>query len=256
VEIFLQGSYANSTNIYGDSDVDVVVLYRDTFYFDWSALTAAERQLHEVSFTSATYQWPQLRDETLAALRSHFGNGAVTPGKKAIKVQTGTGRLAADVVPAMQFRRYATFVDPKNLTAHWGIQLFDSAGNAIVNYPKYHIERGEGKNQENRTGGQYKQTVRVFKNFRNYLVGKGLLAQGIAPSYFVECALHNVPDSLFMGNLNDTLPAILNHLLNTPSADFLCQNGVTRLIGTGSTQWPVANFGAFVEAGISGWNNW
>lgn len=39
VEIFLQGSYANSTNIHADSDIDVVVLYHSTFYKDMSALT-------------------------------------------------------------------------------------------------------------------------------------------------------------------------------------------------------------------------
>jgi len=30
-EIFLQGSYKNDTNIRGDSDVDIVVMLKDTF---------------------------------------------------------------------------------------------------------------------------------------------------------------------------------------------------------------------------------
>jgi tRNA nucleotidyltransferase (CCA-adding enzyme) len=38
LDIFLQGSYANDTNIYGDSDVDVVVFYDETFHYDWSQL--------------------------------------------------------------------------------------------------------------------------------------------------------------------------------------------------------------------------
>lgn len=32
LEIFLQGSYKNDTNIRGDSDVDIVVVTPDTFY--------------------------------------------------------------------------------------------------------------------------------------------------------------------------------------------------------------------------------
>src|SRR2546428_7092405 len=92
VEIFLQGSYANSTNIYGDSDVDVVVLYPYTFHKDMSRLTPAQQQLHEALFPTATYQWSHLREEVLGALRSHYGAAAVTSGKKSIKVQTGSGR--------------------------------------------------------------------------------------------------------------------------------------------------------------------
>lgn len=37
-EVFLQGSYRNSTNIRGDSDVDVVVKLTDTYMPDYSLL--------------------------------------------------------------------------------------------------------------------------------------------------------------------------------------------------------------------------
>ena len=256
VEIFLQGSYANSTNIYGDGDVDVVVLYENTFSKDISALTPAQRQLHEASFPPATYRWLQLRDDVLSALRSHYGNSAVTLGKKSIKVETGSGRRTSDVVPAVQFRRYATFTDPHNLSAHWGVQFHDSSNNAIVNYPKYHIARGEEKNQASRTRRNYKATVRIFKNVRNYLIENHLLAEGIAPSYFLECMLHNVPDHLFVGAFADTVPSILSYLLNTPYADFLCQNGVVPLFGSGSTQWSEHSFATFVLAAQAVWDNW
>lgn len=136
VEIYLQGSYANATNIYGDSDIDVVVFYGNTFFKDMSALTPSQRQLHESIFPPATYHWSQLHDEVLSALRSHFGTGAVTPGTKSIKVVTSNGRKPSDVVPAVQFRRYATFVDQHNLTAHWGIQFFNSSNNPIRELPE------------------------------------------------------------------------------------------------------------------------
>jgi hypothetical protein len=256
VEIFLQGSYANSTNIYGDSDVDVVVLYANTFHSDVSALSPTHRQLHEISYAPADYSWSQLRDDVLNALRSHYGTRAVVQGRKSLKVETGSGLRTSDVVPAVQFRRYATFVGRGNLSAHWGVQFFDSSNNPIVNYPKYHIERGEGKNQASRTQGQYKATVRILKNFRNFLVDNGLLGQNVAPSYFIECALYNVPDRLFVGSYTDTLPAVIGHLLNTPYAGFLCQNGVVPLIGSGSTQWSEGNFATFVVAAQKAWDNW
>lgn len=256
LDIYLQGSYANATNIYGDSDIDVVVLYPNTFGKDMSSLTPLEQQLHEVTFPPATYQWSHLRNDVLNALRSHYGTGAVTPGRKSIKVVTSSGRKPSDVVPAIQFRRYATFVDRNNLTAHWGIKFYDSSNNPIVNYPKYHIQRGEDKNHASRTAGQYKSTIRIFKNFRNYLVDHGLLADGAAPSYYVECALHNVSDHLFVGHLTTTIPAILHHLAVTPYTGFLAQNGVTKLIGNGPTQWSANDFSTFVVATQNGWDNW
>jgi hypothetical protein len=87
-------------------------------------------------------------------------------------------------------------------------------------------------------------------------VDNRLLADGVAPSYFVECGLHNVPDNLFIGNFTETVPAILNYLLNTPYAGFLCQNGVVPLIGSGSSQWSANNFAAFVVAAKNAWDNW
>jgi hypothetical protein len=256
IDVFLQGSYANTTNIYGDSDIDVVVLYPNTFHKDMSALTPTQQQLHESIFPLATYQWSHLRSDVLDALQSHFGVAAVTQAKKSIKVVTSNGRKPSDVVPAVQFRRYATLVDQNSLTAHWGIQFFDSSNNPIVNYPKYHMQRGEDKNQASRTGGKYKPTIRIFKNFRNYLIDRNLLARGVAPSYYIECALFNVLDGLFVGQYNATIPSILNYLLNTPYAGFLAQNGVTQLIGAGPTQWSASDFSTFVVAAKNAWDNW
>jgi Nucleotidyltransferase domain len=253
VEIFLQGSYANATNTYGDSDIDVVVLYGDTFYKDMSSLSLPERQAHERAFGPATYQWSDLRRDVLSALTAHFGAGNVAPGNKAIKVKTGAGRMTADVVPAVQFRRYATFADADNHTAHWGIHFFDAQGNGITNYPKYHIERGQDKNSDERTRGLYKPIVRLFKNFRSYMLDNGILAEGIAPSYYIECALHNVPENLFQGTFSDTVSRALDHLWTTPTGNLLSQNGIVPLIGTGRTQWAPDNFITFLSAARDTW---
>lgn len=256
VDIFLQGSYANSTNIYGDSDVDVVVLCDQTFCCDIAALSIAAQQAERVSFVPATYQWCHLRDDTLSALRAHYGQRSVTVGPKSIKVMTGYGKRPSDVIPAIGFRRYVTFLSQNDFTAHWGMQFFDAANNPIVNYPKYHISRGEDKNQKPRTGGNYKATVRVFKNLRNYLIDSRFLNKDVAPSYFLECALHAVPDSLFLGDLRDTVPVIIAYLTNCVPAYALCQNGVVPLFGSGSTQWSQNALQTFARAAKFSWDNW
>lgn len=234
----------------------LLFFFDNTFYKDVSRLTPAQQQLHERLFPPATYHWADLKNDVLTALKSQYGNAAVTVGRKSIKVQTGAGRRASDVVAAVQFRRYATFVDQSNLTAHWGIQFFDASNDPIVNYPKYHIERGENKNQNPLTCGKFKSTVRIFKNFRNYLVDNAMLSEGIAPSYFLECLLYNVPNQFFGGRFDETVPAIISYLQNTGVSQFMCQNGVTALFGNNSTQWSLSSFETFTAALSAAWENW
>ena len=248
VEIFLQGSYRNATNIRADSDIDVVVFYEDTFHSNKHSLPSDQLAAHEATYSGAAYTWEHLRDETLAALRATFGWHAVVPGPKAIKVQTGVGNMEADVLPAVQHRRYAHFRSRGDHSAHWGITFRDSAGNWIVNYPKYHIDRGQAKNSAERTNGNYKPSVRVVKNLRNWLADNNLLDRAKAPSYFIECALHNVPDHIFIGSFETTIPAAIEYLANTSFDSLMCQNGVDRLIGTGRTQWRQEDFVATILA--------
>jgi hypothetical protein len=256
LDIYLQGSYANATNTYGDSDIDVVVCYGDTFYRDMDLLTQPERGAHERAFPPATYLWTDLKRDVLSALTAHFSTAAVSTGNKAIKVKTGSGRMTADVVPAVQFRRYARFVDAQNLSAHWGIHFFDSHGTAITNYPKYHIQRGQDKNRDERTRGRYKPTVRIFKNLRTYLIDNGKLTRETAPSYFIECALHNTRDSIFREPYSKSVPQILEHLWKTPCDGLLSQNGIVPLIGTGPTHWSADNYVTFLAAARDLWAHW
>jgi hypothetical protein len=42
-DLFLQGSYGNDTNVYADSDVDVVICATSFFYYDIDRLSEAEK---------------------------------------------------------------------------------------------------------------------------------------------------------------------------------------------------------------------
>ena len=69
-EVYLQGSYANSTNIRVDSDVDVIVQLNSTFSPDISRLTLEQRMLFNRTFPDATYQWADFRRDVFNALIS------------------------------------------------------------------------------------------------------------------------------------------------------------------------------------------
>lgn len=253
VSTYLQGSYRNATNIYGDSDVDVVVQADDAFVSNKMELPPDQLAAHDAFYSKSEYTWKNLHADVLGALQTYFGAAAVRAGNRAIWVKTGVGAREADVVPALQYRRYSYFKADNDKRAHWGVALYDAQSSLIVNYPKYHIERGQAKQAPERTAGMYKPTVRLFKNYRNWLVSKGSLAEGVAPSYFVECALFNAPDNQFVGQFGSTVPALIDYLIKVPMQSLLCQNGVQALIGESQTQWRQDRFVAFVHALRDGW---
>src|SRR5262245_541656 len=82
-EVFLQGSYGNETNIYAESDVDVVIRLDDTFYKDLSELPPDDKQKYEAYFGTGTYGIDALKADVVSALRQGFGTSFVDEGPKA-----------------------------------------------------------------------------------------------------------------------------------------------------------------------------
>jgi hypothetical protein len=261
IEIFLQGSYRNFTNIFSDSDVDIVVQLNETYTRDSSLLIGPQREAEQRDFTRAQpapYPWDTFRADVLESLRRYYGNAPVVQqGNKAIKLQGGAGRLAADVVPALVHHLYTSyvglFIAPTSVE---GISFWDQFRRQIINYPKQHIENGEQKNGFFRTNGNYKPIVRMFKNARRYAVGRGLLGAGAAPSYFVECLLSNVPDHLFVSDRQQAMLGILNWLRNSEMAVFMCQNGRVLLFGPTPEQWNLFDAARLVMSLVRMWDNW
>jgi tRNA nucleotidyltransferase (CCA-adding enzyme) len=50
-KVFLQGSYGNDTNIYAESDVDIVIRLDDCFHSDLESLSEAEKAAYKQSFS-------------------------------------------------------------------------------------------------------------------------------------------------------------------------------------------------------------
>jgi len=256
-EVFLQGSYRNDTNIRGDSDVDIVVQLNTAWHRDINALTPPERMLYQQTFPNATYEWPQFRADVLTALRSHYGAGAITEGPNAITVAAGGGRLSADVVVALLFRHYVWFHGASDQLWIDGIAFHHQPDNRlVVNYPKPHYENGVDKNGAARTNGWYKPTVRMVKNARTNLIEHGHLGAGIAPSYFVECLLSNVPDEMYGATFRDTYFNVVKWLAEHDVSGFTCQNGRIALFGPTPEQWSTASASALIDRLAWLWNAW
>src|SRR5258706_12743792 len=61
---FLQGSYGNDTNIYADSDVDVLIRLDSTFYYDKNNLQMLEKVAFYIVFPfTSSYGYTQFKSQ-------------------------------------------------------------------------------------------------------------------------------------------------------------------------------------------------
>lgn len=251
-DVYLQGSYKNTTNIRGNSDVDVVVELTDVHTNNTDRLSEQEQELFQQNFSAATYGWDKFRADVLADLRRYF---TVTEGNKSLKVAGGSGRLPADVVVCLKHHSYDRYRSDWNADYHRGIAFWTRTNRRrIVNYPKQHYDRGVEKNAKTRTAGNFKPVVRILKNARTYLIGRTITAD-LAPSYFVECWLNNVPDRLFVGRYADSFPAVLNYLKGADYTGWMCGNGIQFLFGPHDIQWDETSARTLCRRLIELWNN-
>lgn len=256
-DMFLQGSYKNDTNIRGDSDVDLVAVLNETFQHDLTRLTEAEKEAFHSGFGQAQYGWADFRRDALDALRHHFGAANVSEGNKSLKVKGNSGRLPADVVPCIKYRIYQRFWSFQDQGYAEGITFWTQReGRQVINFPVQHYDNGCVKNSSGRTGGEYKPSVRMFKNARTHMVDHDMIAKDTAPSYFVECLLYNVPDGKFSGDRQSTYVDVVNWLDAATLDSFLCQNGILPLFGPSPEQWPIVKAQAFTAALTKLWNEW
>ena len=253
-EVFLQGSYRNSTNIRGDSDVDVVVKLNDTYMPDYTLLDTYTRSIVEGRASSATYTLSDFRRDVSNAIRRAFPAHAITEGGKSIKIPRTANNIPADVVPCLEYRLYRP---PQGLLADAtdddGIWLWDVQRNhAVTSFPRQSYENGVTKHLL--TSEMYKPTVRIFKNARGWMEDNRLIQSAMASSHAIECLLYNVPAQQFGGGYGDTFVAALNWLNSADLSNFMCQNGIQRLFDQG--RWTSQNARTYVTALVQMWNQW
>ena len=254
-KIFLQGSYGNDTNIYSESDVDIVIQLDDCFQYDISDLSENQRQSFQNAHpTNASYTYVEFKKDVLSVLNSAYGSD-VSPGNKAIKIAPTGNRRSADVIAAIQFRKYYRFNSLYDQGYHEGICFYDSASQRMVNYPKQHSENLTTKH--NGTSQWFKPTARILKNVRSKLVDDNVIADNLAPSYYLEGLLYNVPANKFGTTYADTFVNSLNWIQNADRSKFVCANERYYLLWEDSpVTWRSTKCDEFLSAVIRLWNEW
>lgn len=253
--VFLQGSYGNDTNIYAESDVDIVIRLDDCFQSDLSGLTEAEKSTYRSTFRDATYTHVDFKRDVLEVLTKQYGS-SLTVGDKAISIDASSSRRKADVIVAIQFRRYSKFRSSVDSSYVEGICFWNGKGQQIANYPKQHSANLTTKHQG--TSKWLKPLARVFKNMRSRMVADGLIKNGIAPSYYIEGLLYNVPNAKLTSSYQHCVLNTLNWYRQEASkGDLVCANEQYYLLRNGfHTCWTQEHCDAFTDAASTLWNAW
>ena len=252
-DLFLQGSYGNNTNIYAESDVDIVIKLQSCFQHDLSSLPDEQKSAFNSSHSNATYTHSNFKADVLSVLTKNYGAN-VNAGRKAITVEGNASRRKADVIAATQYRRYHAFKSLANQSYTEGICFFTNSGEKTINYPKQHSENLTRKNQRARN---FKPTVRIFKNLRSLIVSEGMIEAGFAPSYYLEGLLYNVPDNQFADNYQDSFVNVINWIHDADKSEFVCANEQYYLLREGSlVTWRANQCDAFLAATIDLWKQW
>jgi len=127
-DIYLQGSYGNSTNIRGDSDVDVVTELTSSFKPKTSALNDDERTIFSKKYKDSTYFLPDFKKEVVTSLKNYYDENKISIGNKAIKLEGYSGRLNADIIIAIKYRYFWHVYENQNDSYAEGIAFQDKNG--------------------------------------------------------------------------------------------------------------------------------
>lgn len=208
-KVFVQGSYRADTNVRLDSDVDICILLKDSYFYDlqFSDLTHEQEPGQPPTITFADF-----KNEVEQALVRHFGRSQVTRGNKAFDIHANTYRVDADVVPAFAHRRYSQGKDIYgNHKYDEGIAFIPDQGGRIENWPEHTHENGKWKDEQTR--GRYKQVIRVLKTLRNRMQDKKISEANDVGSFLIESLTWNAPNSLFNNSsLESDVEAVLSHI--------------------------------------------
>ncbi len=203
IKLFVQGSYANNTNVRTQSDVDVAVIQEEVFTPEYriASSTNFPQSDSDYGFVTKPSSNKSFKDEVQECLEYKFGND-VERKNKSIKVHGNTYRKDADTVPCRRYRDYRNDYgyNPNNYVG--GVVIFPDDGGRIINYPEQHIANGRTKNIN--THQYYKKFVRIMKKMRylmedSYNSAFSSAAKNVN-SFMLESLLWNVEDKWYLDN--------------------------------------------------------
>ena len=222
------------------------------FYTDLDQLPPEDKAAWNTARSDAKYSLQQFKTEVIALLTQKYGSD-LNVGTKAIFIKGNGTRRDADVLVCAILRRYHRFKNWQDQRFTEGIRFFRPDGTYIDNFPILHSDNCTKKHQD--TTKWFKHTARIYKNLRNTMIEKKVIVDGLAPSYFLEGLLYNIPNSQFGGTETQNFCNTINWLNKTDRSKFVCANGMFYLFhDTSPVTWRAENCSKFLRAAIDYYN--
>ena len=256
IEVRLQGSYGNDTNVYGDSDVDIVLCQHNLFYYDLDRLSENDKAAFRRDHPSvAPYDLPKFKADVATWLSKNYPQEFdPAKGNKALHIKGRNNRRNADVLVCGEHKGYSAYPNLNGAKFAQGVIFHPRGGGSIVNYPKQHSDNLTQKHRE--TGEWLKPAIRIFKNMRTRMHQIGIIGDGAAPSYYIEGLLYNAPDALFGGSYQTTVQSLIHFAEITDATKLVCANYQHWLVRDGQpTSWAANNYNSFVQGLRTFWDN-
>lgn len=243
IKLFVQGSYANNTNVRTESDVDIAVIQEERFRTEYRPQgTLYPQSDADYNFSIAPSPTKKFKDEVQECLEKKFTSD-VERKNKSIKVHGNTYRKDADSVPCLRYRDYRKDFTKSESNYIGGIVIYPDDGGMIINYPEQHIANGRKKNVD--TNRYYKKMVRIMKKMRYLMEESSCEAYRSAAknvsSFVLESLLWNVADTWYLDNCPRyrkvyVFSMLIQHLqtLKDNFSSFKEANGIKPLCPAGS----------------------
>jgi len=241
VDIYIHGSYANATNVYFPSNLEVCVELKITTPFEYK-LTNEYYVTHDLDTTPKMF-----RDLLYDALQEITQPNCSKNNKCIVLQKFGKLRHMVEITPCVSFRYIEEdhpHIDGKG-SSFAGVLLRDAGVNAdIATFPKLHAKNGQTK--DIRCSGNFKRMVRMFKTLN--AIHTREVGTESARGYFIECLLFNIPDQMYRGSdLDEIFLKVINYLTHADLGDSVCQNLVWHLFGNTPEFWDEDSAHRFIK---------
>ena len=270
VEIYLHGSYANKTNIFFPSNLEVCVEIRKTAEYEPDKITVQtpNKETGETPIkVEPTYHLynnyyvehnlefspKDFRDLLFEKLGEVTDQKCQIHDKVIVIPAFGKLKHIVEITPCFTFDYYDDIPNMEGgveLSAKApmfkGVLLYDaSVGADIITFPKLHAQNGNAKDLACK--GNFKKFVRMFKTM-NAIANREQESEDKERGYFIECLLFNVPNQIYSGkNLSDAFIKVINYLANCDMDGFVCQNLIWQLFGSAVEFWNLSRAEQFVK---------
>lgn len=210
IDVFDHGSYKNRTNVRKDSDVDICVCPRNLFFSDLPSEHPLSTTLEHFGIGPGKISHSEFKNLLENALVQKFGQKAVLRGNKAFTVRENTYRVNADVLAAIEYRRYTGnhYSDGTHEYLKGIAFIPHNEERRIINWPQQTYDSGIEKNKA--TIQRYKSVIRILKRLRNEMQEENIEEADEIHSFLIESMVWNVPNAGFG---HDTLTADVRYAI-------------------------------------------